>query len=832
MAINEISTPALAAHKTQKSIKKQSTNNVITLSASNPNLLENYLSAISDQNRALLSFGKKLTVLNYNNQSPMQHAQTTPYGKNFTVDAFRPGISSYAQWKIRTAATDRIYGRHPWPEIKHINAWMVSAETHKFMFVGGLAQVAADLPNSFNRRFHNGANKIINITPLYTDENRKIITTNNKLYYQYAVKNIKNPRTGEIKTIAKQTELTPVGKVNVPIYNPVTNTKTEDTQVNIYRAYTDYSKDEQGRPKNDGTYYYFLETPATRKDEYGNTVNNAQIFNVEDQNPKSANNGTPYATNKFGTDEVFRMAFFSKAVYEMMKDSKEGRLKGVKAPNSVLLNDWHAGPLAAMINYTANAEADTGKISKEAGVYFDKLPIIYIAHNVEHQGSTNSDDNKRTSIFATLFGGYSVDILNNAANWQPDNPNYGPKTEDACALMKGSGFSSAMTGMSLADRVVPVSGHYAEELTESNVKANGLMDLMKARHYGEGHTLTPITNGYSKDKIAPTQEHMDAVLKATKEDFILKGEESIDFSNVNLLPYADGNLENKLHNKNQIMDIFKQTIDRERKLINSGDYGPRKYLMHDPFHTDISSIKDFSDTPVIAYVGRVDAQKGLDSIFKDAMWKFVEHNLYTPKDRLPVFILGGNITNPEVYNALAYGLKDELIKKSNQEPDPIKKQGYKNIAERIILINGFVRTDLVAAAADLFLVPSKFEPCGLTQLEAMAKGALPIATSTGGLVDTIKDNVDGFRTKEFYDIEDGWRTTTKLYGDRRTPNMFATNGDAYCEAMERALNIYYNNHNKFEQMQKTAMENDFSWDKKGGALDKYISLIKTGKISA
>ena len=48
MAINEISTPALAAHKTQKSIKKQSTNNVITLSASNPNLLENYLSAISD----------------------------------------------------------------------------------------------------------------------------------------------------------------------------------------------------------------------------------------------------------------------------------------------------------------------------------------------------------------------------------------------------------------------------------------------------------------------------------------------------------------------------------------------------------------------------------------------------------------------------------------------------------------------------------------------------------------------------------------------------------------------------------------------------------------
>lgn len=114
----------------------------------------------------------------------------------------------------------------------------------------------------------------------------------------------------------------------------------------------------------------------------------------------------------------------------------------------------------------------------------------------------------------------------------------------------------------------------------------------------------------------------------------------------------------------------------------------------------------------------------------------------------------------------------------------------------------------------------------------MAKGALPIATSTGGLVNTIKDNVDGFRTEEFYDIEDGWRTTTKLYGDKNKPNKFASNGDAYCEAMERALNVYYNDHNRFEQMQKTAMQNDFSWDKKGGALDKYISLIKTGRISA
>lgn len=811
--------------------QKKKQGEVVQLNASNPNLLENYLSLVGRQNLSMVSFGSKLEVLNYNRQYPIEHAKTTPYGKNFEIDVVRPAISSYAQWKIRNAAPSRIYGEHKWPKMDHINAWMVSAETHKFMFVGGLAQVAEDLPNSFNKRFKNGDDKMINITPMYTDNNKKIVNKDGRLYYQYAAKKVKDPKTNEEHEVTKQIEVTPIGSVNVPVYNPSTNTKMEDTLVNIYKAYTDYTKDKFAHPNNDGTYYYFLDTPETRTDENGNTVANAQIFNVEDKDPSSPSNGTAYANNKFGTDEVFRMAFFSKAVYEMMKDAKEGKLKEIEAPNSVLLNDWHAGPLAAMINYTANAEADTGKISQEAGKYFDEIPVIYIAHNVEHQGSTNNDANKRTSIFATLFGGYSMDILNNAQSWTSDDKRFRPKSDDACALMKGEGFSSAMTGMTLADRVVPVSEHYAYELTESNVKSNGLMDLMKAREYGPGHTLTPITNGYSKDKIAPTEDHMQKVLNESKLDFTLNGVHSIDFSNTKLLPFDDGNLENKIHNKNQIMDLMKQTIDRERQLMSEGDYSSRKYLMHDPFNTDISDVKDFSKTPVIAYVGRVDAQKGLDSIFKDAMWKYVEHNLYTKREELPVFVIGGNIANTNVYDALAYGLKDELMKKSNEESDPVKKQGYKNIAERIILINGFVRTDLIASAADLFLVPSKFEPCGLTQLEAMAKGALPIATSTGGLVNTINDNVDGFRTKEFYDVEDGWKTTTKLYGDKNAPNQFSSNGDAYCEAMERALNVYYNDHGKFEQMQKTAMQNDFSWNKEGGALDKYINLIKTGRIN-
>lgn len=58
------------------------------------------------------------------------------------------------------------------------------------------------------------------------------------------------------------------------------------------------------------------------------------------------------------------------------------------------------------------------------------------------------------------------------------------------------------------------------------------------------------------------------------------------------------------------------------------------------------------------------------------------------------------------------------------------------------------------------MMPCRFEPCGLTQMEAMAKGALPIAMSTGGLVDTIEDGVDGFRTEVFFTENGGCSEAT------------------------------------------------------------------------
>lgn len=53
-------------------------------------------------------------------------------------------------------------------------------------------------------------------------------------------------------------------------------------------------------------------------------------------------------------------------------------------------------------------------------------------------------------------------------------------------------------------------------------------------------------------------------------------------------------------------------------------------------------------------------------------------------------------------------------------------------------------TPLMCAGADFMLIPSRFEPCGLIQLHAMQYGTVPLVSTTGGLVDTVKDGVTGF----------------------------------------------------------------------------------------
>ena len=99
----------------------------------------------------------------------------------------------------------------------------------------------------------------------------------------------------------------------------------------------------------------------------------------------------------------------------------------------------------------------------------------------------------------------------------------------------------------------------------------------------------------------------------------------------------------------------------------------------------------------------------------------------------------------------------------------------------------------IYAGGDIYLMPSKSEPCGLSQMNAMRYGTVPVVHATGGLKDTVPpcdENGEG-----------GLGFTFQSY-----------NADDFLASLKRALNLYNHNRDGFRALQKRGMEQDFSWN--------------------
>lgn len=106
------------------------------------------------------------------------------------------------------------------------------------------------------------------------------------------------------------------------------------------------------------------------------------------------------------------------------------------------------------------------------------------------------------------------------------------------------------------------------------------------------------------------------------------------------------------------------------------------------------------------------------------------------------------------------------------------------------------------SAADMFLMPSKFEPCGLSQIIAMRYGTLPIVRETGGLKDTV--------------------IPYNEYTGEGTGFSFSNfNGDEMGDAVFRAARLFWDNRDAWNQLVTQAMSQDFSWTR---SADKYLDL--------
>jgi len=115
----------------------------------------------------------------------------------------------------------------------------------------------------------------------------------------------------------------------------------------------------------------------------------------------------------------------------------------------------------------------------------------------------------------------------------------------------------------------------------------------------------------------------------------------------------------------------------------------------------------------------------------------------------------------------------------------------------------------IYAASDMFLVPSRYEPCGLTQMIAMRYGSVPVVRATGGLKDTVRE----FRIKN---LELRNKTNGFVFKKFKSEELQKT--------LQRAINIYQNKPKIWQRIQINGMQEDFSWDKPA---KEYVKLYKS-----
>ncbi len=198
-----------------------------------------------------------------------------------------------------------------------------------------------------------------------------------------------------------------------------------------------------------------------------------------------------------------------------------------------------------------------------------------------------------------------------------------------------------------------------------------------------------------------------------------------------------------------------------------GKYGNKKAL-----RDRLLLRQDFK--PVIAYIGRLDKQKGIH---------LIKHAIFYALDHGCQFVLLGSGPDPEI-NDYFRGLKNHL----NDNPDCHLEIGYNEDLAHLIY-----------AAADMMIVPSQFEPCGLAQLIAMRYGTVPIVRSVGGLRDSVFDA----------DHAD------KPYHERNGYVFHDFNNEGLESAMHRAIGLWYSHPNYFRELMVNGMKCDFSWNHPG-----------------
>ena len=305
---------------------------------------------------------------------------------------------------------------------------------------------------------------------------------------------------------------------------------------------------------------------------------------------------------------------------------------------------------------------------------------------------------------------------------------------------------------------IQYQGVYGEELLDNVVGINhahknlleydGTVNLMKGA-IETANAVTTVSPSYAKEILDPWYSHgLDTILK--ERSFKLRGIlNGIDV--INYDPETD-------------KDIFKNySADNVR-----GKYVNKRELQK------LLGLPEKSNTPVMGMVTRLVSHKGLD------LCKAVLDELLATTDIQLVVLGSGDYQYEEFFRGLAARYPEQVGLCLGFVPDLARK---------------------IYAGSDLFLMPSKSEPCGLSQMVALRYGTIPIVRETGGLRDSVKDSGDGEGNGFVFS---SYNAHDMLHAIRRA-----------CEG--------YEDKDGWQILVKRAMDSDNSW---GKSANEYIRMYK------
>lgn len=337
-------------------------------------------------------------------------------------------------------------------------------------------------------------------------------------------------------------------------------------------------------------------------------------------------------------------------------------------------------------------------------------------------------------------------------------PGFTPGQHD-CSLLRGA--------VVFSDRTTTVSPTYAREVftPEYGMGAQAML-------WQHSHKFSGVLNGIDHEYWCPETDmhlpaHFSAASPADKETCKsrLLGELGLPYTPPPWLTRqgngGDGGSSNHHHHNGQ--------QQQQQHAEGNGDGGGRQH-----------------GRPLLAVVSRLTVQKGLPLIL---------HGIRTAIARGAQVVVLGTASEPAV---------------QRQWEDMARDYGRGGDA-RLVLRYDEGLAHRIYAGADMILIPSFFEPCGLTQLIALRYGTIPIVNHTGGLADTVRDVADG-----------------NVQEHERNGFVFSGRGEDHVEAaVHRAMDAYEKGHDWWRQeLVPRAMRQDWSWSRSAQSyLDLYRSCL-------